>query len=804
MADVSAADETISIRPSPGLAPQTRAAGAAGAPAGGPPLHRFGTVEIMRATPGAGGQVPQIATAGLSLVERLGVEAFKLRLSPNFAAAKAARPRNGQIWDMQACGAGPAGPSGAGGAGSPPAAGAPAPRPTSAAMTGSIAVGIVIVNGPTDALRFTNEEQVRVVAEAQAGLGWLAEQNRGAGISWVYDTRVVDITTAADAAAANNEERWRNPAMAGLGHAQSWQGVIDFVEGLRNGHRTDWAYCAFFVKYPLDHFAYASIGGPRLVMDYANDGWGVDNIDRVFAHETGHIFGAPDEYASSGCDCGGAWGVFKEANLNCENCAPGGGIACIMKANSWEMCAHTRRHYGWGLTTARAPQGTAIHAVSRSRDKLDIFFCDDKGRVMSAAWEPAMPTWWQGFWHILGGMGAPGAPVTAVSRAPDHLDIFVVGTDNHVWTAAWRPDSGWLGWWRIGNETFPPSTPIHVVSRSRDKLDIFACDVRGRVLSAAWEPAFADGWHGWWHINGGMGAPGAPVTTVSRAPDHLDIFVTGTDGGGWTAAWRPDSGWLGWWRIGGEAFPAKAPIHVVSRSRDKLDIFACDVRGRVLSAAWEPAFADGWHGWWHINGGMGAPGAPVTTVSRAPDHLDIFVTGTDGGGWTAAWRPDSGWLGWWRIGGEAFPAKAPIHVVSRSRDKLDIFACDVRGRVLSAAWEPAFADGWHGWWHINGGLGAAGAAVTAVSRSTDKLDIFVVGTDGFIYTAAWEPAFADGWHGWWRLNNGQAAARSPVVTVSRSTDKLDAFVTGLDGRAWTAAWEPAFPDWWHGWWAMGA
>jgi hypothetical protein len=66
---------------------------------------------------------------------------------------------------------------------------------------------------------------------------------------------------------------------------------------LRRRLGTEWAYCGFFTKYPLGHFGYASIGGPRIVMAYANDGWGPSNIDRVFAHETGHIFNCPDEYA---------------------------------------------------------------------------------------------------------------------------------------------------------------------------------------------------------------------------------------------------------------------------------------------------------------------------------------------------------------------------------------------------------------------------------------------------------------------------------------------------------------------------
>jgi len=35
--------------------------------------------------------------------------------------------------------------------------------------------------------------------------------------------------------------------------------------------------------------------------------------------------------------------------------------------------------------------------------------------------------------------------------------------------------------------------------------------------------------------------------------------------------------------------------------------------------------------------------------------------------------------------------------------------------------------------------------VTAVSRSQDKLDVFVIGTDNRVYTVAWEPGFTDRW-----------------------------------------------------------
>lgn len=681
-------------------------------------LHHYGPrVQIRRAQPmdigGTTFEAPPSARslpAGLTPTEQMGVNAFNLRRSAKYRTAKAQRPRDGEAWDFEGCGP-HAHDTPTRDALRPVVIGEARPRGARAVgggtpfLAGSVAVGIIIVNGPTAATRFSSTEATKVVAEVQAGLTWLGNQNPAAGVSWHYDIQNITITTPTNATAADDESRWRDPVMRALGHTGNWQGVIDYANALRRRLGTRWAYCAFFVKgYPLWHFAYAS--SPRIVMDYANDGWGPDNIDRVFAHETGHIFSCPDEYAAANCTCTSTHGIYNEPNANCATCAPGGGIACIMKANDWAMCAHTRRHLGWGLTSTRVPQGAPVHGVSRSADKLDVFFTDQDGRVMSAAWEPSMPNWWEGFWHIRGGMAAAGAPVTAVSRGPNKLDIFVVGTDNHIYTAAWRPDSGgWQGWWRIGNLKAPHRSQVSAVSRSADKLDIFVTDLSGRVMTAAWEPAFTDGWHGWWHVRGGMAAPGAPVGVTVRGPDQLDIFVVGTDGHCWTAAWQPSfsDGWHGWWRIGTVRFPAGGHINAVSRSRNKLDIFGVANGGETVTAAWEPAFTDGWHGWWHIRGGRGRPGAPLHAVSRASNKLDVFVTGTDGGTYTAAW-------------------------------------------------EPAFTDGWHGWWRLNSGRATLGAPITAVSRSSNKLDVFVVGTDSRIYTAAWTPT-SGGWQGWWPMGS---------------------------------------------------
>ena len=87
---------------------------------------------------------------------------------------------------------------------------------------------------------------------------------------------------------------------------------------------------------------------------------------------------------------------------------------------------------------------------------------------------------------------------------------------------------------------------------------------------------------------------------MARNPDHLDLFVTGTDGGIYSIYWDDASGW-------GSS-------------------------------------------WFRIREGIAEVGSPVTAMARTPDHLDLFVTGTDGGIYSIYWdansgRPDS----WFRL-----------------------------------------------------------------------------------------------------------------------------------------------------------
>ena len=93
-------------------------------------------------------------------------------------------------------------------------------------------------------MQFSHEQRLKVVAEVQAGLAYLAAVNPAAGVSFHYDIRVHTINVPADPNAADLEAVWRDPALAQRGFTST----KEYVEKLRADLGTQWAYAAFFTS----------------------------------------------------------------------------------------------------------------------------------------------------------------------------------------------------------------------------------------------------------------------------------------------------------------------------------------------------------------------------------------------------------------------------------------------------------------------------------------------------------------------------------------------------------------------------
>ena len=70
--------------------------------------------------------------------------------------------------------------------------------------------------------------------------------------------------------------------------------------------------------------------------------------------------------------------------------------------------------------------------------RLAQLICGNDGRVYTSWWYAGQD--WSGIhdnWRSIGGIFPNGAPVGAVARSPDNLDLFICGNDGRVYTSWW-------------------------------------------------------------------------------------------------------------------------------------------------------------------------------------------------------------------------------------------------------------------------------------------------------------------------------------------------------------------------------
>jgi hypothetical protein len=223
--------------------------------------------------------------------------------------------------------------------------------PYSTTLTGKIAFAAIMVSGPGD-LALSISERTKIVSEVQAGLDfWANAAPATANLQFVFYSGVASITAADNTNCptyAACHDTFVDPALQSFGFSTGKAGKDELAQYIKDNSGSDGAYIGFFSKYTQKHFAYARYGSGPLYMEYSNDGWGTNQLDKVFAHETGHVFNAPDEYTNGKCDCNRDYGrgTCTAKNHNCIDCISSQS-SCIMDGNEFTLCSNTKKHLGW-------------------------------------------------------------------------------------------------------------------------------------------------------------------------------------------------------------------------------------------------------------------------------------------------------------------------------------------------------------------------------------------------------------------------------------------------------------------------
>ena len=93
-------------------------------------------------------------------------------------------------------------------------------------------------------------------------------------------------------------------------------------------------------------------------------------------------------------------------------------------------------------------------------------------RICTVAWKTSTGTF-SDWIQVAGGLAHPGSPVTAISRAKGKADVFVVGSDQRVYTIVYDFLDNSVEWQPIGDLQMPSGLRVTPVLHSKDEVDIF-------------------------------------------------------------------------------------------------------------------------------------------------------------------------------------------------------------------------------------------------------------------------------------------------------------------------------------------
>jgi len=292
-----------------------------------------------------------------------------------------------------------------------------------------------------------------------------------------------------------------------------------------------------------------------------------------------------------------------------------------------------------------------------------------------------------GGWQSLGGW-VRSTP-TVARNLDGHLELLVVGFNNHVYHQWQDLDGNWSGWADLGGQI----AGLPIASRNLDgRLEVFGRGTDGAIWHV-WQVAPNGGWSSWASFGGGLQSDPAIAINLDG---RLDVFARGTDNAIWHVQQNvPNGTWGSWQSLGGGLQNSPA----VGRNLDgRLELVALGTDG-VLYHKWQYAPNGSWSGWYSY--GVSAIGSP--TLGRNLDGRLELIAVDSAGALGHLWQtaPSSGWSAWATYGGVT---STRMPDVTRHRDgRMEAFAAGVNDHALYHVGQVAPSTGWTGW-SVYGGL----------------------------------------------------------------------------------------------------
>ncbi len=242
---------------------------------------------------------------------------------------------------------------------------------TSVFMAGTCSIKVVLFesNGTLDlnSETWSASRITQVKNQISAGVKWWEDMYDKQGyagdlkfnIDFTYADNPFSTKYEPISRGAMSDYLWINEFLVSQGYSYASNNSANmeqntrYNDDLRKQNGTDWAFTIYVADSYADYdgmfadgyFGYAYLNGPYLHMTYDNDGWGIDDMQMVVAHEMGHIFGALDEYEGNGnSDYYSFGGYYNTQNINAyNNPNPSSRVDSLMAESELQQPAFTNK-----------------------------------------------------------------------------------------------------------------------------------------------------------------------------------------------------------------------------------------------------------------------------------------------------------------------------------------------------------------------------------------------------------------------------------------------------------------------------
>jgi hypothetical protein len=191
--------------------------------------------------------------------------------------------------------------------------------------------------------------------------------------------------------------------------------------------------------------------------------------------------------------------------------------------------------------------------------------------------------------------------------------------------------------------------------------------------------------------------------------------------------------------------------------------------------------------------------AHVTALSRQPDIVDSFYVDDDER--VHHFNEGCPHLSSGPVGNLAVPAGGEIAAISRGQDKMDLFVIGKDGYCYTATLDGTLTNyEWWGWWRLSN---KKYTRVVATNRTSYIMDIFMIGTDGYIYTMTWNLYQNNAnWLGPWSLGKPSGSNLSTLSAVVSASNRLHIYV--LDNNTHNMYTRDLLNSDWSDWTTIGS